>query len=297
MTLKMGQLFLGPRTMSKPSLKKSSPRAVAREQLSAMAAKRFAEGGEVEADEDEKGVGEVGSAQELLAQLEGRGPRSDKKAAPAPKRMATRSDGASMPKGMGMEQESLGSVRELVAMAKDKGSARQQMEELARLYKLKITAAQDRSRGMAASTFGAPTLEGTTLTKNTLATKRFAEGGEVSGVPSTGFVTGRPIEFSKVKYSPYSVDFVTAKPTSLTPSGAGSSEVVDPNPQWTALTNEKKAQYYQENPRMAAATRVGQAAFGLMPGGVGLMSMVQNRVAPDFVREQQAMVGGPLFDR
>jgi hypothetical protein len=32
---------------------------------------------------------------------------------------------------------------------------------------------------LSASTFGAPTLEGTTLTKNTLATKRFAEGGEV----------------------------------------------------------------------------------------------------------------------
>jgi hypothetical protein len=39
---------------------------------------------------------------------------------------------------MGMEQESLGSVRELVAMAKDKGSARQQMEELARLYQRTI---------------------------------------------------------------------------------------------------------------------------------------------------------------
>ena len=141
-----------------------------------MAPRMLAEGGEVSADEDEAGVGDVGSAQELLAQLEGRGPRSEKKAAPALKRMATRSDGASMPKGM--EQESLGSVRELVAMAKDKGSARQQMQELARLYKLKIDAAQDRSRGLAASTFEAPTLEGTSLTKNTLATKRFAEGGE-----------------------------------------------------------------------------------------------------------------------
>jgi len=180
LTIKMGQLFLGPRTMSKSSLKKPSTRAVAREQLSAMAAKRFAKGGEVSADEDEdeKGVGEVGSAQELLAQLESRGPRSDKKAAPALKRLATRSDGASMPKVMDMSPESLASTRELVAMAKDKGSARQQMEELARLYQLKLGAAQNRSRGLAASTFEAPTLEGTTLTKNTLATKRFKEGGE-----------------------------------------------------------------------------------------------------------------------
>jgi len=166
--------------MSKSSLKKPSTRAVAREQLSAMAAKRFAKGGEVSADEDEdeKGVGEVGSAQELLAQLESRGPRSDKKAAPALKRLATQSGGASMPKVMDMSPESLASTRELVAMAKDKGSARQQMEELARLYQLKLGAAQNRSRGLAASTFEAPTLEGTTLTKNTLATKRFKEGGE-----------------------------------------------------------------------------------------------------------------------
>ena len=154
-------------------------------------AERFmAEGGEVRADEDEAGVGEVGSAQALLAQLEAQAPRRAKKATPALKRMSARSDGASMPKGMGMEQESLGSVRELVAMAKDKGSARQQMEELARLYKLKITAAQDRSRGLSASTFGAPTLEGTTLTKNTLATKRFAEGGEVMD-PEAALFEGR----------------------------------------------------------------------------------------------------------
>jgi hypothetical protein len=150
----------------------------------------FAEGGEVRADEDEAGVGEVGSAQALLAQLEAQAPRRAKKATPALKRVSARSDGASMPKGMGMEQESLGSVRELVAMAKDKGSARQQMEELARLYKLKIDAAQDRSRGLAASTFGAPTLEGTTLTKNTLATKRFAEGGEVMD-PEAALFAGR----------------------------------------------------------------------------------------------------------
>ena len=155
-----------------------------------MAPRMLAEGGEVSADEDEAGVGDVGSAQELLAQLEAQEPRRAKKATPALKRMSTRSDGASMPKGMGMEQESLGSVRELVAMAKDKGSARQQMEELARLYKLKITAAQDRSRGLAASTFGAPTLEGTSLTKNTLATKRFAEGGEVTD-PEAALVAGR----------------------------------------------------------------------------------------------------------
>jgi hypothetical protein len=145
-------------------------------------ADRFmSEGGEVSADddEDEKGVGEVGSAQELLAQLEGRGPRSEKKAAPALKRMAVGGrDGASMPKGMGMEQEPLGSVRELVAMAKDKGSARQQMEELARLYQLR------------AATFNQPTLSGPTMSKNTLATKRFKEGGEVMD-PEAALFEGR----------------------------------------------------------------------------------------------------------
>lgn len=125
----------------------------------------YAEGGEADEDEDEEGVGEVGSAKALLAQLEGQGPRSKKKAAPALKRMAM-SGGAAMPKPMDMSPESLASTRELVAMAQDKGTAKEQMQELARLYQLR------------AATFSQPTLAGETFNKNTLATKRFKEGGE-----------------------------------------------------------------------------------------------------------------------
>lgn len=62
---------------------------------------------------------------------------------------------------------------------KPKGSAREQMEDLVRSYELQIKAVKNRARGMAADTFGAPTLEGPSLTKNTLAKKRFAKGGEV----------------------------------------------------------------------------------------------------------------------
>ena len=52
------------------------------------------------------------------------------------------------------------------------------MEELARVYQLKIRAAQNAAKGLSADTFGAPTLEGPTLTKGKLTKKRFKDGGE-----------------------------------------------------------------------------------------------------------------------
>jgi hypothetical protein len=73
---------------------------------------------------------------------------------------------------------SLPSAQE-AAETKSPGTAREQMEELVRMHQLKINAARNKARGLSADTFGAPTLEGATLTKNTLAKKRFAEGGEV----------------------------------------------------------------------------------------------------------------------
>jgi uncharacterized protein YneF (UPF0154 family) len=65
------------------------------------------------------------------------------------------------------------------AQTKNMGSAREQMEELARVYQLKINAAKNKARGLAADTFGAPTLEGPTLVKKSLTKQRFAKGGEV----------------------------------------------------------------------------------------------------------------------
>ena len=66
------------------------------------------------------------------------------------------------------------------AEAKSMGTAREQMEELARVYQLKINAAKNKARGLSADTFGAPTLEGPTLVKKSLTKQRFAEGGFVS---------------------------------------------------------------------------------------------------------------------
>jgi hypothetical protein len=65
------------------------------------------------------------------------------------------------------------------AQTTNMGSAREQMEELARVYQLKINAAKNKARGLGADTFGAPTLEGPTLVKKSLTKQRFAKGGEV----------------------------------------------------------------------------------------------------------------------
>ena len=61
---------------------------------------------------------------------------------------------------------------------KDTDSAQAQMQELARIYRLKAQASQERARGLSANTFGAPTLEQPTLTKDKLTSKRFNKGGE-----------------------------------------------------------------------------------------------------------------------
>jgi hypothetical protein len=93
---------------------------------------------------------------------------------------------------------SLPSAQE-AAETKGPGTAREQMEELARVYQLKINAARNKARGLSADTFGAPTLEGATLTKNTLAKKRFAKGGEAKKSEADDFpqVTGvnRVVDF------------------------------------------------------------------------------------------------------
>jgi hypothetical protein len=64
------------------------------------------------------------------------------------------------------------------AETKSPSTAREQMEELVQMHQLKINAARNKARGLSANTFGAPTLEGATLTKGPLTKKRFAEGGE-----------------------------------------------------------------------------------------------------------------------
>jgi len=68
---------------------------------------------------------------------------------------------------------------EEATQTKSPGTAREQMEELARVYQLKINAAKNKARGLGADTFGAPTLEGATLVKKRLSKRTFAKGGEV----------------------------------------------------------------------------------------------------------------------
>ena len=59
------------------------------------------------------------------------------------------------------------------------------------------------------------------------------------------------------------------------------------NPSWDALSNAQKAGYYRDNPTMAAITQGLQKGFGMTSYG-----MLQNALAPDFVREQQAIAQG-----
>jgi len=112
----------------------------------------------------------VGTAQQMLADLAGTERSS-------PTRMAVKrtktsaGGGASADKSMRMSTE-LGDAKAAPE------SARAQMEELARVYQLRMAAARNKARGLSADTFGAPTLEGSTLTKGSLTKKRFAKGGE-----------------------------------------------------------------------------------------------------------------------
>jgi len=52
------------------------------------------------------------------------------------------------------------------------------MDDLVRAYELQIKAIKNKARGLSADTFGAPTLEQSSLAKNTLAKRRFKDGGE-----------------------------------------------------------------------------------------------------------------------
>ena len=76
----------------------------------------------------------------------------------------------------------LGAMGTAAPALKDTDSAQAQMQELARIYRLKAQASQERARGLSANTFGAPTLGQPTLTKgkltSKLTSKRFNKGGE-----------------------------------------------------------------------------------------------------------------------
>ena len=66
--------------------------------------------------------------------------------------------------------------------------------------------------------------------------------------------------------------------------GGGNERMTSP---FDTMTNAQKAGYYRDNPTMAAITQGLQKGFGMTSYG-----MLQNALAPDFVREQQAIAQG-----
>ena len=72
-------------------------------------------------------------------------------------------------------------------------------------------------------------------------------------------------------------------------TGGEGYQGVSSNPQFDAMSNEDKANYYGQNPTMAAITQAGQKLFGMTSYG-----MLQNALQPAFVREQQSIAQGPM---
>jgi hypothetical protein len=131
----------------------------------------------------------LGSAQSMLAEM-----APPKKAAPVPRssKKAAGKGGATSGKEMEMSYESLSGAKSLVPQLKETGSARAQMEALAKEYKLRAQAATEQSKGLLRSTMNAPTLDKPNLGRATLAAKRFEKGGEAKKpeVDSAPKVTG-----------------------------------------------------------------------------------------------------------
>jgi hypothetical protein len=124
----------------------------------------------------------VGTAQKYLADLSSAGKPSPTRQS-VKRTKTTAGGGATAEKAMQMAYEDiakgdLGAMKDRAPAARNTESARAQMEELARVYQMKIRSAQNAARGLSADTFGAPTLESPTLTKGSLTKKRFKDGGE-----------------------------------------------------------------------------------------------------------------------
>lgn len=182
----------------------------------------MARGGEVDlaavnasnlADEQEETINTnpVGTAQQMLANLTGAGQeQTSYEATPTRqtvKRVRAAPSSSKGVKGMTLEYESLtkgdlGAMQDFKPKFKESDSARAQLEDLARQYQLKLAAVKNRSRGLAADTFGAPTLEGPTLTKSRLTRKRFAEGGEVKDDEPRPTGISRVVDFIAQKLPP-----------------------------------------------------------------------------------------------
>jgi hypothetical protein len=126
----------------------------------------------------------LGSAQKMMSDLSSLG-QTETSYSQSPNRISVKrvsrapvSDDTGTAKGMAMEYESLTSAKDRKPKEKDTDSAKGQLEAMAKAYKLKASEAESLARGLMRGTFNAPTLEKLLLNKNTLAKKRFADGGE-----------------------------------------------------------------------------------------------------------------------
>ena len=148
-------------------------------------AKQNAETLSDEAPEEAINTDPVGTAQQMLVDLGNLSQSSPTGMSVKRKRVAAGGGGASADKAMKQEYEplgkgDLGAMKDYSPKKKSTNSARAQLDSLVRDYQIKARTAQDRAKGFSANTFGAPTLEGPTLTRGPLIAKRFEEGGEVT---------------------------------------------------------------------------------------------------------------------
>ena len=72
-----------------------------------------------------------------------------------------------------------------------------------------------------------------------------------------------------------------------TKSSDGSRDIRDPNPEWTAKTDEEKAAWYSEHPNYAAVTQAGQGIFGMTKLGA-----LQNKFFPEEVQRHKDIASG-----
>ena len=132
----------------------------------------------------------VGTAQKMLASM-----TQTKKSPASPTARSIKKSagkgGASADKAMELSYEPLSAARDLVPQLKETGSARSQMEALAKAYKLRAQAATQQSKGFLRDTMNAPTLDKPNLGRATLAAKRFNKGGEAA-LPEPTFIESSP---------------------------------------------------------------------------------------------------------
>jgi len=220
----------------------------------------------------------VGTAQKMLADLGNAGKvsptrQSIKRVRTAPGGGATADKAMQMPfEGLG--RGDLGAMKDVTPTAKNPDSARAQMEELARVYQLKIRAAQNKGKGLSADTFGAPTLEGPTLTKGKLTKKRFKNGGEAK--KPEGELSQEEID-------------AASRPAFVTPkSGRGRKEGPISQQLRSGDAYINMAKGVTELPYDIAGAPVDLATMAMRPFGYSVEKPV---MGSDFIKEKMTKLG------